>query len=261
MKYPVITGKHVTGKRLIGCFLLVLLSAPLFAETSGTRMSDQQRLLRLERLLSADKLREQASAMKALREEIAALRARVEQQGNEIRNLKQRQRNLYQDMDRRIHAIEVRGSGSGVASPVPPPNATGAELDEAQSKAAKKEYKVAFGLLKEGKYKESIKAFKDFVKKFPTSEFADNAQYWLGQANYRSRKYKQALKDFEDLIARFPDSPKVADARLKVGYVYFELKNWSAARDALNDVVKRYPDSTVAKKAQVRIERIDREGH
>jgi TolA-binding protein len=43
--------------------------------------------------------------------------------------------------------------------------------------------------------------------------------------------------------------------------VYFELKNWSAARDSLQQVIKLYPEASVAKKAQERLDRIQREGH
>ena len=122
-------------------------------------------------------------------------------------------------------------------------------------------YSKAFALLKEGQYEQSIKSFEAFKTNYPNSKYADNAQYWLGEANYVSRDYKKALTEFQQLIAQYPDSSKNAGARLKIGYVYFELKNWSAASEALQQVISLYPDSTVAKKANERLQRMKREGH
>lgn len=122
-------------------------------------------------------------------------------------------------------------------------------------------YAKAFTLLKEGRYQPSITAFQDFLKAYPHSKYSDNAQYWLGEANYVSRDYKTALEEFQRLIAQYPDSSKIPGARLKIGYVYYELKNWSASRDSLQQVIKLYPNNPVAKKAQERLDRIQREGH
>ncbi len=240
--------------------VFVLTMSPVQAE-SKVELNEQQRLARLERLLSPENLRQQKQTINTLREEISSLRELVEQQSNELNSLRERQRSLYQDMDRRINNIEMHGgSGSSSAAPVPPPN-SGSAAPMGKDADGKDAYAVAFGLLKEGKYQQSITEFEAFIKTYPNSKYADNAQYWLGEANYVSREYKKALADFERLIARFPDSTKIPGAKLKIGYVYFELKNWSAANEALQNVVKLYPDTTVAKKAKERLNRIKREGH
>lgn len=242
--------------------LLLLSSLAVQAQDGKVELTEAQRLARLERLLSSDNLRQQTQTIKALKEEISSLREQVEQQSNELNSLRQRQRSLYQDMDRRINNMEMRGGSSTIAAPVPPPTSSSASsVNSRQDGDGKEAYAVAFGLLKEGKYAQSITEFETFIKTYPDSKYADNAQYWLGEANYVSREYKKALSDFERLIAQFPDSTKIPGARLKIGYVYFELKNWSAAKDALQAVVKLYPDTTVAKKAKERLGRIKREGH
>ena len=204
--------------------------------------------------------------MQSLREEISSLRGQVEQQEYELESMKQRQRNLYLDMDRRINSVEAGGSNNAnFVSPVPPPNTKAANSATSAVVAGdvdgQEAYSKAFALLKEGQYKQSIAAFEKFKVSYPNSKYADNAQYWLGEASYVSRDYKKALKEFQQLIAQYPDSSKNSGARLKIGYVYFELKNWSAAREALQQVTKLHPDTTVAKKANERLQRIKREGH
>lgn len=232
-----------------------------------TDLSDRQRIERIERLVSSDVMREQTQTIQSLREEVSALREQIEQQRYDLDSMKQRQRNLYLDMDRRINNVETGGSnGLTQAAPVPPPNTTEdntatAEVAPRADKDGQEAYSKAFALLKEGQYKQSITAFEVFRKNHPGSKYADNAQYWLGEASYVSRDYKRALTEFQQLIAQYPDSTKNSGARLKIGYVYFELKNWPAARDALQQVVTLYPDTSVAKKASERLQRMKREGN
>jgi tol-pal system protein YbgF len=250
---------------LVICGLLT--TASVFAEDGSlANLSDKQRIQRLERMLSSDVLREQTLTIQSLREEVSALREQIEQQDYELESMKQRQRNLYLDMDRRINNVEAGGRNSGTATaPVPPPNTSAANASipavVAGDSDGQEAYSRAFALLKEGQYDQSIKAFEAFKSTYPNSKYADNAQYWLGEANYVSRDYKRALTEFQQLIAQYPQSSKNPGARLKIGYVYFELKNWSAAREALQQVTTLYPDTTVAKKANERLQRMKREGH
>lgn len=232
-------------------------------------MSVKQRLERMERMVSSEVLMQQAQQMELLREEITSLREQLDQQSYELDSIKQRQRSLYLDMDRRLQSVEKGGSVSRSTSPVPPPVSGGvagsgfsSNTPAASSgdKNGKLSYDKAFGLLKDGRYKQSISVFEDFLKNHPESKYADNAQYWLGEANYAYRQYKQALSEFQRLIARYPESLKIPGARLKIGYVYYELKNWSAARESLQQVIKLFPDANVAKKASERLDRMKREG-
>lgn len=264
--------------RVVSCVLAGLsglISTPLFAADDVlSNMTLQQRLERMERLLGADVLQGQAQKMDALQQEVSLLRGQIDQLEYELDTIKQRERSLYLDMDRRLNNLETGGSSgggssSGIAPPVTAPRVStgaaapvmvagataGADLDGQEA------YSKAFALLKEGRYPQSITAFENFIKQYPQSKYSDNAQYWLAEANYVSRDYKKALEEFQRLIARFPESTKIPGARLKTGYVYFELKNWSAARDSLQQVIKLFPDTSVAKKAQERLDRMQREGH
>jgi tol-pal system protein YbgF len=256
--------------KLLFITLLVSSSASIAADSALASMSVKQRLERVERLLSSDVLMEQSQQNEMLRTEITALRELIEQQQYEMETIKQRQRSLYLDMDRRLTHLET-GAARVSRSPVPPPGSGMPAVPvavtpgltattTAASAGARQAYGSAFELLKEGRYASSITAFEDFLKRYPGSQYVDNAQYWLAEANYVSREYKVALKEFQNLIAGHPDSTKIPGARLKIGYVYYELKNWPAAKQALAEVVKLYPDTTVAKKANERLARMKREG-
>ena len=131
-------------------------------------------------------------------------------------------------------------------------------IDLAQEKAA---YTDAFNYLKEGHYEGAIKAFSQFLREFPDGNYADNAQYWLGEANYVSRFFDAAIEAFNAVLAQYPTSSKLSDARLKIGYAYYELENWEAARSALNYLEQNFPGTSAAHLAAKRLARMRDEGH
>lgn len=257
--------------KLYSIFLLVfagLVSGPVLAAEDQllSRMSVKQRLERLERIISSDVLIQQSQQLESLRQEVSMLREMLEEKDYQLDLVTQRQRSLYSDIDRRLNNLEGGAGSAVVAAPVPPPGAAAgaaaaAAVAAGGDKDGAQQYSAAFDLLKQGQYAKSITAFEDFLKTFPASKYADNAQYWLGEANYVSRQYKTALDAFQTLIARYPESKKIPGARLKIGYTYYELSNWSASKDSLMQVIKLYPDTAVASKANDRLERIKREGH
>jgi tol-pal system protein YbgF len=217
--------------------------------------------------------------MDQLENEVRRLRGDLEVLNHDVQGLKDRQRELYLDVDRRLRELELsagHGAGGG-ASPTPAASATGpasggavstggspaggaapGALPPAQQRSA---YQAAFNLLKDGQYPQAISAFEAFLKQYPDSEYAGNAQYWLGEANYVSRNFKQALVEFDRVLTKYASSPKVPDATLKMGYTYYELGQWAKARATLQKVIKSFPGSSAQRLAQTRLQRMRKEGH
>ena len=126
-------------------------------------------------------------------------------------------------------------------------------MSDVEQNVARSAYERAFNLLKQRRYKLAITSFKAFLETYPNASYADNAQYWLGEANYANREYKTALSEFQKVISAYPNSPKRADAMLKIGYTHAELGNKKKALNTLNTIVSSYPGSTAARLAQKRI--------
>lgn len=217
------------------------------------------------------------TSLEQLESEVRQLRGDVEEMTHEMRNVRQRQRDLYVDVDRRLRELElsgVRSSAStspitempsttdvGVTSSISTPSISPAPAVSAPDRKEREAYNNAFNLLKEGRYDQSIQAFQAFIKQYPQSGYTDNAQYWLGEANYVSRKYKVAVEEFRKVIKNFPASPKVSGAMLKLGFAYYELENWKNARQTLQSILKKYPADTAARLAETRLQRMQSEGH
>ena len=120
--------------------------------------------------------------------------------------------------------------------------------------AAAVEYRAAVDLVKAGKHEEAIAALRAFVKAYPHHDYADNAQYWLGESFYAQKDYTHALGEFRATIETYPRGNKVPDALLKVGYCYGALGQTEKARAVLEQVVNLYPKSEPAALATKRLE-------
>jgi tol-pal system protein YbgF len=129
------------------------------------------------------------------------------------------------------------------------------------SKEEKSSYQSAFNLLMDKQVDQAKNAFRSFLKKYPRSGLAGNAQYWLAQANYVARDFDVALTEFNKVLSEHPGSDKVSDAMLKIGYIQSEKKQWSAAKETLNKVVNRYPNTPSSQKAKTHLSKIRAKGH
>lgn len=120
---------------------------------------------------------------------------------------------------------------------------------------AQAEYQQAFRLLKQAKYDQAIAAFDTFVRKYPDSQYADNAHYWMGEAFYVNRDFEAAITEYMKLVSNYPDSQKTPNGLLKIGYSYLEMGKNEDAKKALEDLIKRFPDSSAARDAENRLQR------
>jgi tol-pal system protein YbgF len=116
------------------------------------------------------------------------------------------------------------------------------------------EYRVAVDLVKAGQHDQAVAALRAFIAKYPRHDYADNAQYWLGETHYARKDYAQALVEFRTVIETYPRGNKVPDALLKVGYCYQSLGQTEKARAVLEQVVSLYPKTEPAALAAKRLE-------
>jgi tol-pal system protein YbgF len=114
-------------------------------------------------------------------------------------------------------------------------------------------YLKAFGLYSANKYDEAIESFSAFIKAYPDSEYAANAQYWIGECYYTRSDLPKALDSFNKVISNYPHGNKVPDAMLKAGYTLFAMKQPEKAAPMLESLVSKYPDSPAAIRAKEKL--------
>ncbi len=215
----------------------------------------EARVAKLERLLEGQALADLLQRVQQLQQDVQSLRGELEVQANDINGLKQRQRDLYLDIDRRLQQLSA--AAPTAAAPVAVPSVAALATPE-QEQAA---YQQAFDKMKEGRYDEAISLFRGLLANHPNGKLVDNAQYWLGEANYVTRRYREAVDEFGKVITAYPQSPKVPDALLKLGFSYYELGEWAKARETLEQFLARYPQHSAVVRANERLQALKAKGH
>ncbi len=114
-------------------------------------------------------------------------------------------------------------------------------------------YNTAYLDFTKGEYQTAIMGFRRFIQLFPSSEMADNAQYWLGECFYSLNQLDSAEIEFKQVKNKYPDGNKVPAAVYKLGLIYQFQGKTSAAQEKFREVVENYPSSPEAKLAQERL--------
>jgi tol-pal system protein YbgF len=122
-----------------------------------------------------------------------------------------------------------------------------------REKTIQDEYMKAYGLFSENNYSGAVEAFTSFIKKYPASEYAGNAQYWIGECHYTQQEFPKALAAFNRVLNSYPKGKKVPDAMLKIGFSYISMNDQAKAKVALQNLVDKYPNSQAALKARERL--------
>jgi tol-pal system protein YbgF len=195
---------------------------------------------------SIEQKTESYNQIQSLLQEVSELRALVEEQGHEISRLKQLQLDNYVDLDRRVSFLtgntSARAKDSDMgSSSAAPADSTSPSANSGISEAD--EYKAAYDLLRQRQVDQSLVAFKDYLKKYPTGEFAANSCYWLGEIFLLKNQLPQARDWFAKLLQDFPDSNKVPDAKFKLGKVYHLMGDKKRAKPLLDDAAAGLGDS------------------
>ncbi len=99
-------------------------------------------------------------------------------------------------------------------------------------------------------YAAALAGFRFFLELHGQSSLAVNAQYWVGECQYRLGRYKEALKSFYHIVSYYPLSPKLTASTLKIGQIYTRLKDHEKARMMYERVVDQYPESAEAELAR-----------
>lgn len=227
-----------------------------------------------------------------LNQEIGGLRDRVDILEFELEKARERQKQLYDDLDLRLRKFERQQSRptnqtrqtdttSSAESPetdtVAQPETTAESQEESEPsvsieianqpvsteidlQAMRDAYDGAFRTLKTGNFDEAKTKFQEFIESYPSSDLVDDAWYWIAESNYITKEFEQAIKLYQYVARQYPDYQRAHEALLKIGYIYYELENYEEAQLYLNEVLDKFPASRSAFSAQRRLNKMKRDG-
>jgi tol-pal system protein YbgF len=236
-------------------------SVPPDQDPVQIRMNDlDARVSKVERVVSNQSLVQLATEVDTLQAQVRDLRGQVDDLQNSNRELRKQQHDLYADLDKRVGALEHGGAaGDGAAAGGAAGSAGGASSDSDSQGVSSTEqsiYGQAFDALKAGSYSTAISGFQSFLKQYPSSPLAPNAQYWLGEAHYVNQDFAAAGIAFQAVLDQWPSSSKAPDAMLDLGNTQLAQGKTAKGRATLRRVVSQYSGTDAATRAQARLKQL-----
>ncbi len=110
-------------------------------------------------------------------------------------------------------------------------------------------YRSAKQAFDQGDYESARQRFQEFIKRYPNSKNADNAQFWIGEIYYREKWYEKAILEYQNVIEKYPKGNKAPAALLKQGLAFSNIGDTANAKLILQELGRKYPDSNEAKVA------------
>ena len=109
-----------------------------------------------------------------------------------------------------------------------------------------------------GQWTLCIEGFNTYLRSFPRSEAADDAQFYIGECNFADGKYTEAMDAYNRVIANYPRADKVPDAYYKRGMTFERLGQLDRARESWEALLKNFPDAEVARLGKQNLDRLAR---
>jgi len=119
-------------------------------------------------------------------------------------------------------------------------------------------YDLAWADYTAGNYDLAVEGFASYVRSFPKSEAADNAQYYIGESFFQRGKLAEAVEAFGRVLSTYPRSDVTGQARYKRGVCYERLNQPDRAREDYDFVIKTLGDTDAGRLAKQRLDALNR---
>jgi tol-pal system protein YbgF len=143
-------------------------------------------------------------------------------------------------------------SPAAPTTPPPPPMPLGPGM------SPQRLYETAWADYTSGQYDLCISGFDTYLRTFPKSELADEAQLYIGECNFSNGKHQEAIQAYTQVITLYPRGQSVAPAYYKRGLAFENLRQLDRARESFEAVLKNFPDSDPARLAKQALDRLNK---
>jgi tol-pal system protein YbgF len=188
---------------------------------------------------SEAKIDQISGQIQTLNDSVDELKARLAKASKQLDDIQMQQQNMSAPAQ----------AAPGAIPGAPPAAATQAPPADILYNNALRDYNSA-------RYDLAQSQFQDYLKYYPSTDLAGNAQFYIADMEYRAGNFEAAVADYDKVIEQFPGGNKTAAAQLKKGYSLLELGRKDAGVRELNALVQRYPRSLEATQARERLKKL-----
>jgi tol-pal system protein YbgF len=137
----------------------------------------------------------------------------------------------------------------------PPPTAAPTPLVMAAGASPQRLWDSAYADYTTNQFDLAIQGFESYIRSFPRSDRAADAQVYIGNSYLQAGKNDKAVDAYEVAIRTYPNSAMIPEAWYKKGTALLELKEPDRATESFQFLVKTFPDSAAAGLARQQLAR------
>lgn len=220
-------------------------------------------------------LREVRSRVANTRAEVTSLRQQVDELQGQVEELRfevESGSGEKSDAMARLEELELRVSALeqqiGRAQPRRPSDVEGegamtapegrcerllVATEEDKPDGAPEQYRKGLKALRNGEYQKAIQQFREFLRRSPRSDLADDAQYWIGEAYYQRNDFNRAILELNEVLLRYSKGQQVPAALLRQADSFQKLGDKLDARLVLQKLVDEHGNTPEAECAQQKL--------
>src|SRR5689334_15312793 len=203
----------------------------------GTDVQNLQKSLGAQTNDASSKVDQISGQVQALHDAVDELKARLAKVSKQLDDMQAAQQNIQP------------GGQPGASTPGAATNAPQAPPPEQLYNDALRDYNA-------GKNDLAAQEFTQYVQVYGNTDLAGNAQFYLGEIDYRRGNFTAAVQDYNKVLDQYPGGNKGAAAQLKKGFGLLELGQKDAGVQELRSLVARYPKSPEAVQATERLTKL-----
>jgi tol-pal system protein YbgF len=144
-------------------------------------------------------------------------------------------------------------TGAAPAGTAPPPAAP-----PAVGMSPTRLYELAQADYAGGQWALAINGFETYLRTFPKTDRADDAQFFIGEAYQLDGKFKESVAAYDKVITDFASGDRVPDAYYKRGLAYSRLGQNDKARESFEAVIRDFPNAEASRLAKQLLDRLSR---
>jgi tol-pal system protein YbgF len=193
---------------------------------------------------------------------LQVVREKVDDNNVRISSLSQELESVRLTIPQAIGAAAAAASGG---APATPPGGQPGASPQAPSPGApasgvspQRMYELAWGDYVGAQYNLAISGFENYIRTYPRSEQAGDAQYFIGESYYQQGMFRESAAAFDRGITDYPNSKRVPDMYWKRGMAQNALGQTDRARESWEFVVKTFPNSDAGRLARQRLDQMIR---
>lgn len=100
-----------------------------------------------------------------------------------------------------------------------------------------------------GKLDLALDEYSKYLRWYGNTDYAPNAQYYIGYIHYSQGNYDDAVKEFDLVLEKYPDNNKIPDALYYKGQTLVRMGQRTQGAEEFRELLKRFPNHDLSRQA------------